>query len=121
SELGHNCYGWNIGDGSKPDSELSFDEAMGVGSDAMVFMAGWCYKYNGQYIWVNVDQVENPEKESETIMEDDSFEIVYHHYGVKIDISVGLQQSFTDTMEDLDDAFEEHRDEIEEALKDYAD
>jgi hypothetical protein len=117
SELGYNCYGWNVGDGSNPDGEISFDEAMGVDSDAWVFMAGWCYKYNGKYIWVNIEQVENPEKESEVT---DDFEFIYHYYGVGIDISVGLQKSFDDTMQDAEDAFEEYGDEIEDALQDYA-
>jgi hypothetical protein len=117
SELGHNCYGWNVGDGSNPDGELSFDEAMGVGSDAMFFMQSWCYKYNGKYLWVNIEQVENPEKESEVT---DDFEFIYHYYGAQVDVSVGLQKSFDDTMQDVEDAFEEHGDEIEDALRDYA-
>jgi hypothetical protein len=117
SETSSNIYGWNVGDGSNPDGEISFDEAMGVGSEALVFMAVWCYKYNGKYMWVNIEQVENPKKESEVT---DDFKFIYHYYGVKIDISVGLQKSFDDTMQDAEDAFEEYGDEIEDALKDYA-
>ncbi|MDR3305845.1 MAG: hypothetical protein LBS85_07490 [Clostridiales Family XIII bacterium] len=114
SELGYNCYGWNVGDGSNPDGEISFDEAMGVGSEAWIFMPGWCYKYNGKYLWVNIEQVKNPENEEMT----DDFR--YHYYGVNVDISVGMQKSWGEYEEEIDAAFEEYGDEIEDALKDYA-
>ena len=43
-----------------------------------------------------------------------------HYYnGVQIDITTGLQKSFDETWEDMEKAFEEYGDEIEDALRDF--
>ncbi|MDR1188612.1 MAG: hypothetical protein LBK95_14365 [Bifidobacteriaceae bacterium] len=119
SDYGHNVYGYNTGDGTDPDAEIAFEEALGIGSDAWIVMQNWCYRYQGRYIWVNVEKVENPDKESETITDEDGqFNLVSYYNGAAVDVSVGLQEGFDDTMGDLEDALEEHGDEIGDILRD---
>jgi hypothetical protein len=117
SDDGHNIFGFE-GDGENPDKEISFDEAMGIGSDALVFMQGWGYKINKVYMHVYLDRAEDPQKESEVETVDGQMTLKYYYYAGKIDIAVGLQKSFDDTMSDVEDAFEEHGDEIKDALED---
>jgi hypothetical protein len=122
SDDGKNINGYNTGgEDAEPNGERSFDEAMGIGSDAWIIMQGWCYRYNGTYLWVSIEQVTNPDKESEFITNaDGKMELIYYYSAASIDISEGLQKSFDDMWSDLEKAFEEHGDEIEDALKDFA-
>jgi hypothetical protein len=122
SDDGKNINGYNTGgEGADPNGERSFDEAMGIGSDAWIIMQGWCYRYNDTYLWVNIEQVEDPNKESEVITDDEGkMNLKYYYNAAAVDISVGLQKSFDETMKDVEDAFEEHGDEIEDALRNAA-
>ena len=47
---------------------------------------------------------------------DSELDRLFYSYGVKFDIGVGLQKSFDDTLDDMEDALEEHEDEIKDAL-----
>jgi hypothetical protein len=68
-------------------------------------------------MWVNIEKAEDPNKESETETVDGQITLKYYYYAGKVDISVGLQKSLDDTMSDVEDAFEEHGDEIKDALE----
>jgi hypothetical protein len=115
SDDGYNIFGFE-GDGENPDKEISFEDAMGIGSDAWIIMQGWGYKTKGVYMHVYVERIEDPEKESEVETIDGQMTLKYYYYAGKVDIAVGLQKSFDDTMSDIEDAFEEHEDEIRDAL-----
>lgn len=121
SDDGHNIYGYDVLFGENPgaDVEITFDDAMGMGSDAMIVMQGWGYKYNGDYIRVNIEQAQEKDSEYE---QNAAGEWVWIHYynGVQADVATGLQQSFDDTWDDVEDAFDEYGDEIQDALDDYA-
>ncbi len=121
SDDGHNIYGHDVLFGENPgaDVEITFDDAMGKGSDAMIVMQGWGYKYNGNYIRVNIEQAQEKDSEYE---QNASGEWVWIHYynGVQADVATGLQQSFDDTWDDVEDAFDEYGDEIQDALDDFA-
>jgi hypothetical protein len=119
SDDGHNIFGFE-GSENNPNGEISFEDAMGIGSDAWIVMQGWGYRINGVYLHVYVEQIEDPQRESEVETIDGQMTLIYYYYAGKVDIAVGLQKSFDDTMSDLEDAFEEHEDEIKEALEDYA-
>ena len=58
---------------------------------------------------VYVSEIYDNDKESE-------FDRIFYYYGVKFDIGVGLQKSFEETLDDMEDALEEHEDEIKDAL-----
>ena len=58
---------------------------------------------------VYVSDIYDNDKESE-------FDRLFYYYGVKFDIGVGLQKSFDDTLNDMEQALEENEDEIKEAL-----
>jgi hypothetical protein len=120
SDDGHNVYGFE-GDSDNPDREIPFEEAMGIGSDALIVMQGWGYKVGGTYMHVYVEQVEDPDRESEAETVDGELTLTYHYYAGSVDIAVGLQQSFDDTLSDAEDALEEHGDEIKDVLEDYGD
>jgi hypothetical protein len=119
SDDGHNIFGFE-GNEDNPNGEISFEDAMGIGSDAWIVMQGWSYRVNGMYLHAYVEQVEDPQRESEVETVDGQMTLKYFYYAGKVDITIGLQKSFGDTMSDLEDAFEEHEDEIKEALEDYA-
>jgi len=112
-----NVYGFE-GNSETPDAPLSFEEAMGIGSDAWIILAGWSYKYNDQYVHVYVDREMDSEAMDEAnanITSMDDYKTIYK--GATVDIAQGMQMSWDDAMAYL----EEHSDEIEAALEDYAD
>ncbi len=120
SDDGYNIYGHDVLFGENPgaDVEITFDAAMGKGSDAMFVMQGWGYRYNGSYIRVNIEQAE--EKDSEYEQNADGEWVWIHYYnGVQADVATGLQQSFDDTWGDVEDAFDDYGDEILDALEGF--
>lgn len=103
-----NIQGYGFGEG---DVEKSFEDV--IASD---FMQVWSYKYNGTIM----DVYPSTEFGSFTVSEDkvygsdDSGDI-----GVKIDITVGMQKTWDEYEDDIEEAFDEYGDEIKEALEDY--
>lgn len=108
SDDGHNIQGYSFGDG---EIEKSFEEVLDGG-----FMQVWTYKYNGTLMdvypgthygdfTVSADKVYGDENSQDI--------------GVTLEVAVGMQKSWAETTKDLEDAFEEHGDEIEDALKDF--
>lgn len=106
SQDGYNIVGWEfVAEGEDPFKETTLEEAMGG------FMQGWCFRVNDKSMVVYVSQPYDNDKESE-IGE------LFYYYGVKVDIGVGLQKSFDDTLEDAEEALEENEEEIKDALED---
>ena len=108
SQDGYNIIGWEfVGEGEDAMAETTLADAMSG------FMQGWCFRVNDKNMVVYVSQPYDNDKESE-IGE------MFYYYGVKFDIGAGLQKSFDDTLDDMEEALEENEDEIKEALEDYA-
>lgn len=104
SDDGYNIIGHEfVGDGENPGDETTLEDALSG------FLQGWCFRKNGKSMAVYVSDIYDNDKESE-------FDRLFYYYGVKFDIGVGLQKSFGDTLNDMEQALEENEDEIKEAL-----
>ena len=104
SDDGYNIIGHEfVGDGENAGDETTLEDALSG------FLQGWCFRKNGKIMAVYVSEIYDNDKESE-------FDRIFYYYGVKFDIGVGLQKSFGETMDDMEQAFEENEDEIKEAL-----
>lgn len=104
SDDGYNIIGHEfVGDGENPGDETTLEDALSG------FLRGWCFRKNGKSMAVYVSDIYDNDKESE-------FDRLFYYYGVKFDIGVGLQKSFDDTLNDMEQALEENEDEIKEAL-----
>ncbi len=104
SDDGYNIIGHEfVGDGENPGDETTLEDALNG------FLKGWCFRKNGKSMAVYVSDIYDNDKESE-------FDRLFYYYGVKFDIGVGLQKSFDDTLNDMEQALEENEDEIKEAL-----
>jgi len=104
SDDGYNIIGHEfVGDGENAGDETTLEDALSG------FLQGWCFRKNGKIMAVYVSEIYDNDKESE-------FDRIFYYYGVKFDIGVGLQKSFGETVDDMEQAFEENEDEIKEAL-----
>ena len=121
SDDGYNIQGFSWGDG---DVKLTWDEFINGES----FIQTWSYKYNGTImdVYVEVAKEKASELEGDPYWDAEKEETVWpewtHYYnGVQIDITTGLQKSWDELWQDMEDAFEEYEDEIRDALEDFAD
>ncbi len=104
SDDGYNIIGHEfVGDGEDPGDETTLEDALSG------FLQGWCFRKNGKSMAVYVSEIYDNDKDSE-------LNRLFYYYGVKFDIGVGLQKSFDDTLNDMEQALEENEDEIKEAL-----
>lgn len=104
SDDGYNIIGHEfVGDGEDPGAETTLEDALNG------FLKGWCFRKNGKSMAVYVSEIYDNDKDSE-------LNRLFYYYGVKFDIGVGLQKSFDDTLNDMEQAMEENEDEIKEAL-----
>lgn len=104
SDDGYNIIGHEfVGDGEDPGDETTLEDALSG------FLRGWCFRKNGKSMAVYVSEIYDNDKDSE-------LNRLFYYYGVKFDIGVGLQKSFDDTLNDMEQALEENEDEIKEAL-----
>ncbi len=104
SDDGYNIIGHEfVGDGEDPGDETTLEDALSG------FLRGWCFRKNGKSMAVYVSEIYDNDKDSE-------LNRLFYYYGVKFDIGVGLQKSFGDTLNDMEQALEENEDEIKEAL-----
>lgn len=102
SQDGYNIIGYEfVGDGEDALSETTLEDAMSG------FMSGWSFRYNNKIMTVYVDRKYDNDKESE-------LGYLFYYTGVSVDIGVGLQKSFDDTMEEAESLMEENEDELEE-------
>ena len=104
SDDGYNIIGHEfVGDGEDPGDETTLEDALNG------FLQGWCFRKNGKSMAVYVSEIYDNDKDSE-------LNRLFYYYDVKFDIGVGLQKSFDDTLNDMEQALEENEDEIKEAL-----
>lgn len=107
SDDGYNVIGYEFcGEGEDPLAQADFDSALDS------WMPGWCYCKDGTYMAVYLEEAYDSELDS-AIGRD------LYYFGAGVDVSVGLQKSFEETMADMEQYFEENEEEIEEALEDY--
>ena len=100
SDDGYNIIGHEfVGEGEDAFAEVTLEDALGG------FLQGWGFKKDGKLMVVYASTGYDKEKDSK-------YDRLFYYDTVEIDIGFGLQQSWDDTM----DALEEHADEIEDAL-----
>lgn len=113
SDDGYNIEGFSWGNG---DVEMTWDDF--ANKEGM--LETWSYRYNGTIMDVYVKQTSL--KDSEYVQGDDGqYDFVYYYNAMQVDIADGIQKSWDETWADLESAFEEYGDEIEDALRDYTD
>ncbi len=107
SQDGYNVIGNEFaGDGENPLDETTLEDAMSG------FLQGWAFRYNDKLMVVYVSHEYDNDKESE-------IGSIFYYDGVKVDIGVGLQTSWDEALEDMEEFFEDNEDEIEDAVDEY--
>ena len=95
SDDGYNIIGHEfVGEGENPAAETTLEEAMNG------FLQGWCFRKDGKSMAVYVSDTYDNDKESE-------LDRLFYYNGVKFDIGVGLQKSFDETLDDMEDALDD--------------
>ncbi len=108
SQDGHNIRGYEFaGDGEDALGEVTLEEAL----DSWL-MKGWAFRKNDKIYAVYVSSEYDNNKDSEIGK-------LFYYDGAKVDITVGLQKSFSDTMDEAEKYMSENEDEIKDALNDY--
>ncbi len=108
SDDGYNIRGYEFaGDGEDALGEVTLDEAL----DSWL-MKGWGFRVDGKNYVVYVSDEYDNNKDSELGK-------LFYYDGAKVDIGVGLQKSFSDTMDEAEKYMSENEDEIRDAIKDY--
>ena len=108
SQDGYNIRGYEFaGDGEDALGQVTLEEAL----DSWL-MKGWAFRCNDKIYVVYVSDDYDKEKDSEL------GKLLYYD-SVEIDIAVGLQKSFDDTMSEAEKYMEENEEEIQKALEDY--
>ncbi len=108
SDDGYNIRGYEFaGDGEDALGEVTLDEAL----DSWL-MTGWGFRVDGKnYVVYISDEYDNNK--------DSGLGKLFYYDGAKVDIGVGLQKSFSDTMDEAEKYMSENEDEIRDAIKDY--
>ncbi len=108
SQGDHNIRGYEFaGDGEDALGEVTLEEAL----DSWL-MKGWAFRKNDKIYVVYVSSEYDKDKESELGK-------LFYYDSAEIDIAVGLQKSFSDTMDEAEKYMSENEDEIKDALNDY--
>ncbi len=108
SQDGHNIRGYEFaGDGEDALGEVTLEKAVGGW-----LMKGWAFRVDGKIYVVYVSDEYDNDKDSELGK-------LFYYDGAKVDIGVGLQKSFDDSMNEAESYIAENEDEIENAIKDY--
>ncbi len=104
SQDGYNIIGYEfVGEGENALAETTLEDALGG------WMQGWAFRIDGTIYTIYVSSEYDNEKDSE-------LDRYLYYNAVKVDIATGMQKGWDDYMSDI----EENADEIEEALKDFA-
>ncbi len=104
SDDGYNIIGYEfVGEDENALDEVTLEDALGG------WMQGWAFRVDGTIYTVYVSSEYDNEKDSE-------LDRYFYYNAVKVDISQGMQKGWDDYMSDI----EENKDEIEKALKDFA-
>jgi len=107
SQDGYNIIGYEfVSEGEDALSETTLESAMEG------FMKGWGFRCNDKIMVVYVEEKYDNEKESELGKN-------LYYTGVKFDLGVGLQKSFSDTWDEAEQYMEENEEEIKKAIEDY--
>ncbi|MBQ3546368.1 MAG: hypothetical protein IJA34_15500 [Lachnospiraceae bacterium] len=102
SQDGYNIIGYEfVSDGEDALSETTLEDAISG------FLSGWSFRYNDKIMTVYVDRKYDNDKESQ-------LGYIFYYTGVSVDIGVGLQKSFDDTMDEAESYMEENEKELEE-------
>ena len=108
SQDGYNIRGYEFaGDGEDALGEVTLDEAL----DSWL-MKGWAFRVDGKIFVVYVSDEYDNDKDS-------ALGKLFYYDGAKVDIGIGLQKSFGDTMDEAESYMAENEDEIKDALEDY--
>ena len=103
SQDGHNIIGWEfVGEGEAATDEVKLEDAS----------SGWGFRYDDTFMIVYTSMDYDTDKESATPGR-------LYYDGVEVDIGVGLQKSFDETWDDMEQYMEENEDEIKDAVDDY--
>lgn len=104
SDDGYNIIGHEfVGDGENAADKTTLEDALDG------FIPGWCFRKDGTNMAVYISDIYDNDKDSQ-------YDRLFYSYGVKFDIGVGLQKSFDDTLDDMENALDEYGDEIKDAL-----
>ena len=104
SDDGYNIIGYEfVGEGENALDATTLEDALGG------WLQGWAFRVDGTIYTVYVSSEYDNDKES-------TLGRLFYYNAVQIDISQGMQKGWDDYMSDI----EENADEIEEALKDFA-
>ena len=105
SDDGHNIIGWDfVSEGEDALSEVSFEKAFAG------WLCGWGFMKNGRNMVCYIGDAYDRNKDSQ-------IGALLYYYGVSADIAYGMEKSMDDLWQDMEDAFEEYGDEIQDALK----
>ena len=89
SDDGYNIVGYEfVSEGEDALAEVSVDKALDN------WMQGWCFRKDGKFMVVYVYEIYDKESE---------YDRLFYYNGVKFDIGLGLQKSWDDTMDDVED------------------
>ena len=104
SDDGYNIIGYEfVGEGENALDATTLEDALGG------WLQGWAFRVDGTIYTVYVSSEYDNDKES-------TLDRLFYYNAVKVDIAQGMQKGWDDYMSDI----EENADEIEEALKDFA-
>lgn len=106
SQDGYNIKGYEFSNADEALEEVTLDDALDG------FMKGWAFRHGDKIYVVYVSSEYDNDKDSELGK-------LFYYDGAKVDIGVGLQKSFDDSMNEAEDYFAENEDEIKDAINDY--
>ncbi len=107
SDTGYNIIGFEFAsDDEDAMKEVSYEDAMDS------WIPGWGFVVDGKNMVVYISDTYDNNQDS-------SFDRIFYYNGTGYDIGVGLQKSFDETWDEMEDYFEENEDEIKDALEDY--
>ena len=107
SDDGYNVVGYEfVSEGQDALAAADFDTAMGS------WMPGWCYCKDGTYMAVYLEEAYDKDLESQIGR-------TLYYLGVSVDVGVGLQKSWDETMADAEQYLEENEEEVKAALEEY--
>ena len=107
SDDGYNVVGYEfVGEGQDALAAADFDAAMES------WMPGWCYCKDGTYMTVYLEEAYDNELDSQIGRS-------LYYLGVSVDVGVGLQKSWDETMAEAEQYLEENEEEVKAALEEY--
>jgi len=106
SQDGYNIKGYEFSNADEALKEVTLHEALGG------FLNGWAFRKDEKIYVVYVSEEYDNNKDS-------SLGKLFYYDGVKVDIGIGLQKSFGDSMNEAESYLENNEDAIKNAINDY--